>query len=249
LITDEEERSVLAELLLQSGNAAITQSSFALAASHLQLGISMLGRRHWQDHYHLSLNLYDAAAEVENCNGNFEEAERLVKEVMDNSRNQSDKSRAIVQGIYSLGCCKKFHEATLFGRDVLRTIGFLLPQSSSFATMLYEWFKLKRRLNRLSDQDILSLPLMHDSNAQVAMQVLTFMMLYAMMDEPALSAIIIVRRVQITLQYGLGNMAPIAFSNVAMMMATYMKDVPGGLRLASLSLEMQKQYGNPVWLP
>jgi predicted ATPase len=156
LVTDEKERAVLAALLLQAGNAAITQSSFALAASHLKLGISMLGRRHWRDHYHLSLNLYDAAAEVENCNGNFEEAERLVKEVLENARSQSDKTRAIIQYIHSLGCRNQLVEAVAFGRDVLRTLGFPLPKSCNMTTILFEWVKTKRQLNRFSDQDILS---------------------------------------------------------------------------------------------
>jgi histidine kinase len=248
IITEENERENLASLLLEAGNAAITQSSFALAATHLHLAISLLGRRHWRDQYLLSLNLYDTAAEVENCNGNFEQVDKLIQEVLDNARSHEDKLRSLTLSMYSFGCRHQLAKAISIGRSILRSIGFALPSSTTLPTIFYELFKTKRRLHNLSNQDILSLPLMRDSKAQVAIQVITFMIFYSLLSQPRLFAILVLRRVQLTIQYGLSNIAPLAFGSLSNIMATVLKDIPGGLRMASLALDLQKKCGNFEWL-
>ena len=56
-------------------------SAFASAIQHVQSGIGLLSSSHWQDQYSLSLNLYNAAAELAYCTGRHERVDKIVSEV------------------------------------------------------------------------------------------------------------------------------------------------------------------------
>jgi predicted ATPase len=100
LIEDQEERARLAKLLLEAGEKAMSGSSFLMAASHLNLGLKILGSFRWQDHYHLSLSLANAAAEAECSNANFSQMDSLIEEVLRNAHDKHDKIQALTLTIW-----------------------------------------------------------------------------------------------------------------------------------------------------
>ena len=67
-----ERRLEICHLCLQAGRAAIVAASFAPAALYLRGGIGFLPDQHWTTEYHLSLELFSAAAEAEHCIGELD---------------------------------------------------------------------------------------------------------------------------------------------------------------------------------
>lgn len=107
LLKDQNQRNRMAELLLEASKKATKSAAFITAASHLKLGISLLGVRHWRDLYHLSVALYMTAAEVEYCNGRLDRMDTLLTTTLQNSRTSSDRVRASTMSVYSLGSLQR----------------------------------------------------------------------------------------------------------------------------------------------
>jgi len=88
-IQDPQDRARLAELCLRAGEKAVASSAFATASEYLDLGIKSLesaSPHNWRTHYGLSLALFNAAAEVEYCNGRFDKINSHVEQVFEHAR-------------------------------------------------------------------------------------------------------------------------------------------------------------------
>jgi predicted ATPase len=250
LIDDQDERASLAALLLEAGEMASANSSFRLAASNLNLGLSLLGQRHWRDHYHLSLHLANAAAEVEYCHANFERMDDLIQAVLEHARNKSDKSRALILSIYSRGSRNNLHEAIALALSTLKDLGFGISKSNLTFQIVYEMLKTKRLIKRYSNADILALQAMNNPEALAAMQIYCIIFLYTLLAQPLLAPIISMRMVQLTLRFGLSSMATVGFGFFAILLCgPPFNDIAYGTRIASLSLDLLKMFGSKEWLP
>jgi histidine kinase len=92
---------------------ASSGSSFQVAASYLKLAVDLLGRHHWRDEYHLSLDLFNAAVEVEYCNANFSCMDYYLEMLSRQVRSYTTK-------VLSLDTRGKMHHAIDIELDVLK---------------------------------------------------------------------------------------------------------------------------------
>jgi predicted ATPase len=248
LIKHQGERDRMAVLLLRAGEKATKSSAFQNAASHLNLGISMLGNRHWRDQYHLSLDLYNATAEVEYCNANFDRMDELINEVLKNARCTDDKTRALTTSIYSLGSRNELQKALDLGFKVLADLGEPFPATGRTLTIVFEFMKTKRMLRNLSDDDILNLPRMYDTRKLAAMRIMILLFTYSVTGRPTLAPLIAFRLVQATLSHGLSGMASNGFACVGMLLCVAFGDIDLGIRLARVSIRILDKFQANEWV-
>lgn len=69
LIVDQQERYAVASLCLWAGETAARASTFRTARVYLDMGLDLLHKNQWHDHYDLSITLYSLAAECAYCLG------------------------------------------------------------------------------------------------------------------------------------------------------------------------------------
>jgi histidine kinase len=248
LMTFQDERDRMAVLLLRAGEKATTSSAFQNAASHLNLGISMLGSRHWRDQYHLSLDLYNATAEVEYCNANFDRIDELIDEVLNNARCADDKTRALTTSIYSLGSRNELQKALDLGFKVLSDLGEPFPAKGRTLTIIFEFIRTKRMLRKLSDDDILNLPKMCDVKKIAAMRIMNLMFAYTLNGRPMFAPLVAMRLVQTTIVHGLSGMAGVGFSAFGMLLCMVFGDVVLGIRLARVSIKIIDKFQAKEWV-
>lgn len=185
LVDDCDERIRLALFLLRAGELATASSAFLSAADYLHLGISLLDKRtRWRDHYELTLNLYNAAAEIEYCNGNFITMDGIIDEILLNARAKCDKGRALVASIYSLGSRNELQKAIDLGLKVLESLGERFPPRPSLVSVVFEMVKTKRMLRRFSNEKILNLHLLRAPQKQAAMRIMNLMFAYCLNGRP-----------------------------------------------------------------
>lgn len=96
-VTEERERIAVAKLCLRAGERSVYMSSFQSAYKYIVHGIKLIGRRCWQDNYALSLDLYNAAAEVGFCTGRVDEVYVFVGEILMHAECLEDILRGIRQ--------------------------------------------------------------------------------------------------------------------------------------------------------
>ena len=247
LIEDEDERYRGAELMLHAGERASVTSSFALAASYLQMGIDLLGKRHWRDEYVLSLNLYNAAAEVAYCLGNFSESRFLIDEVLCNSRCKEDEVRTLSLAMCLRASSNELREAIDMAVRLLGNLGISLPVNYLLLRLIASYKKLRRRLISVTDDEILALPHLSDPAKLSAMGVLPILFSTSFMGRPLLSLVISVRIIDMTLDHGLCSSSAWGFAAIGLTMCSVFKDVDLGTRFARLGLRLLDHLDAREW--
>ncbi len=203
LLDDQVEKEDLAELFLRAGHKAALSSAFSQASSYYNIGIGLLGRRHWKSHYRLSLALYNAAAEMEYYRGNLTQVDKLLNSVLKHAKSLDDKLHAYYTQIYSQSSRDDMKQAFSIGLDVLKQLGVTFPETLCAIRTRLAWAKCRTKLGKISDDAIMKLPVMQDNRQLMVMRLLNTLMLSAFSARYELVVPMVMRMVHHTLQYGI----------------------------------------------
>ncbi len=94
LISDPNEKQRVAELNLRASTKAKASTAYAAARIYLSVGMALLRREDWESRYELAFNLWLLCAECEFLSGNFDEAQRLISELLERAVSKADKAAA-----------------------------------------------------------------------------------------------------------------------------------------------------------
>jgi predicted ATPase len=223
LLAEASDLRSVAMLCLKAGQHAVQTSSFQASRVYLSHGILLLStQKMWgRDNYDLSLALHNALIEVCYCTADFSRLDRLVGEVLLASRSFEDSLLARRSQIYALGSRNRQPEAIDIALHALKGLGEWLPAPQKRIATHLSLARAFRRVNKallgLSDEDILDLPPMRDTQALAKMQVLNHIILYTFYAAPALSCLVIIRMVELTVKYGLSTISSVGFSFFALL--------------------------------
>ena len=248
-ITDRSELMMVATLALEAGEAATSMSDFGTASSYLSLGISCLRSSfagikngYWKDDrkYEFSLNIFNAAAEVEYCTGNFERMDYLIKEILLNARKLHDKIRSYITMINSLGSRERLLEAIAQGFSLLEVLGERFHASDLKLFLLTDIIKTKRMLKHF-DSDFEQLPEMIDKNKIAAMQILNIIFPYCMMLKHPKLPHAIFRMVQLTIKFGITATSATGFAGYGLILCG-LGDFRNGNRYGKIALRLLDHF-------
>jgi predicted ATPase len=248
LIIYQEEKNDVAALCLRAGELAICSSSYQTASEYLLLGVSMLGENSWNEEYDLSLELYNAAAEVEYCVGNFDNVEKLASEIFANTRLFPDTLRAHSIHVYSLGSRGHMLKAIERGLDVLDKLGEKFPTKQSVNSVAVAVKRTKWLVKGKSNEELLRLPLMDNPSKLAAMQMMNIMFLYAYIAVPSLAPLISLRMVKLTVEYGLCDVSSVGFVTYAMLLCGIGNDSEEGYRFGDLAMKTFDKFDTKAWI-
>jgi hypothetical protein len=150
--------------------------------------------------------------------GDFDRFDHLIASVLQNARDFPDKLRASTLQIYALGSRSRHEEAVRLGLKVLGELGERFPRRGrKFATMVgvaRTTFLLRQK----TDDALLGLPTLVDPEKLATMRVLSILWMSVLIACPDLGPLLVVRLIQITLEYGLCAPSTLAFSSFGMLM-------------------------------
>jgi predicted ATPase len=176
-ITRYTERYKIAALCLRAGRKAAKSSTFRMSLTYFKFGIELLGEWGWRHKYELTLIIYNAAAEMEVCNNNYEGMEVLLDAILLNSRCVDDKIQARTTQVYAHGINDRQQESLDLGIQLLAEIGHPFPHHLSQTTMRREMKSVLLLLKGKSNEYLKRLPVMEDAKVLAAMQVLNLVSL------------------------------------------------------------------------
>ncbi len=203
LVDDPIEKEELAELFLRAGQKAAQSSAFSQASVYYETGISLSGRKHWRRHYRLSLDLYNAAAEVEYYGGNLTRVDLLLNSILKHATSLDDKLHAYYTQIYSLASRDDTNRALSIGFEVLQQLGVAFPDKLRTLRTRVAWHCCLQNLQGLSDDEIMNLPVMQDNRQLMIMRLLNTLMMSASSARQELVVPLLIRMVNRTLQFGI----------------------------------------------
>lgn len=249
LITDEEEQKAVATLCLHAGIMAARTSTFRIAWIYLDFGISALSDNCWEDHYDLTLALYNAGSEIAMCTSNYDKMEEIIGLVLSHAKTLPDKTRAYATRMYSLGSRSRNLEAIDVGLIVLNQLSERLPTSHLPLRILFGTRKLRVALSEMSNEQLMKLDQIRSVEKLACLKLLHLIMLNALVTRPQLAAIASIRMVQITLEHGLSVFASVAFSSFAVVVMMVTKDFSAAFRYGDLGIRLLSHYEAKEYLP
>ena len=95
---------------------------------------------------------------------------------------------------------------------VLTKLGETFPRRACKTSLAFEFFKVKRLVERKSSNQIMRMESMQNEERLAAMQILNISFLNALLVRPALAPFIQLKAVEITMKYGLSALSSVAFA-------------------------------------
>lgn len=232
----------LAELNLKAGKRAVRLSAFAPAAKYLRTGVELIEKdeMRWEEHYSLCLRIYNSAADVEFCFGSFAEAKRYADEVIHYARTFEDKIPAMTALSEGLGQRQQHFDALEIDIAVLEHYGEM-PKHCNVANIMWQIKKIKKRLQGLTDSDILSMPMMTDPIKRAIMKFRSRVALRAWYCRKVqLFEACVLRGLRMTLDNGLSVVGAYNFSGLATVLFRKYGEEKLGIRLTRLAMEAMR---------
>jgi len=241
LIRDPEERLALAELNLIAGKKAKDSNAYADAQNYLAIGIGLLPDTAWEIHYPLTLKLYEAAAESAYLNTDFDECHRLVDRIMHHANHILDTIKSYKVKINAYTAQRKFHEVPTTVNSILIRLGEPIPPFPSELQVGIELLRTELRTRLRGIKDWTALPAMTDPYKIAAVYIMTTIATSAINLNPLLVGIVILRIVNLILQYGVSPDSLIIGAAYGLIRWVAFQDIERSYRIGLVSLQLIEQ--------
>lgn len=128
LVKDPSEKLRLAKLNLKAARKAKSAAAHEIAASYIQLGISLLGSEKWQIDRKTSFSLHLLGGEINGFIGNIELAARMLEQALNNSKDEAELAKVHIVKLAQLSGQGLYNETVAHGINALQALGLELPR-------------------------------------------------------------------------------------------------------------------------
>ncbi|HLO47872.1 MAG TPA: AAA family ATPase, partial [Kamptonema sp.] len=230
------EKPELARLNLAAGQKANISTAYTAGAEYALFGIKLLEANCWQHQYPLALALYETAAEATYLSGDFEQMDRLTEVVLQKDNPLLDKIKSYDLKIQKFQAQNKLLDAVKLALDVLELLGerFSLEPDTSKTEQAF-----KETLLILDNRDTLSLidlPEMTDPYKLATMRILSAMFAATYLSSPKLLPLIILKQVNLSLEYGNSSESASAYAKYGLLLCTIANNIDLGYQFSELAL-------------
>jgi predicted ATPase/signal transduction histidine kinase len=243
LITEPEEQAQAAELNLQAGCRAKAAAAYASACAYVTAGLELLGAAGWARRPGLMFALGLERAECEYLNGNFEEAEGLLAELLSRAASKVDLAAVYRLKIDLHIVRAEYRQAVDSGRECLGRFGLELPAQPTRTEVQAEYEQVWQNLGARSIESLLELPSMRDSEMQAALRLLSVLAAPAFFCDGNLFYLLVCRMANITLQHGTTDASAHGYTGLAVMLGPAFHRYGEGHRFGKLACSLVEKYG------
>ena len=231
----------LIEVNLAVGDRALCVSAHQTASKFLGMAMQFLLRIDdpWEEHYDLTLRIYQAVAEVELWQGHFEIGNEIGQQVVTMARIFEDQLPTRVAICRAIGREQRHTEALKMSVGILRTLR-MLPRTDIGVKvrLVNDYVFVRRYFAKRSDDEILDKPLIDDRRMETVMELLSVAAYHAYYSGAMLEFLAAtLRLLRLSLKEGYCG-----YSGVSMMgyclFCNSLNDMDGALRFSRLAREI-----------
>ncbi len=254
LITDNTERQTLIQLNLKAAKQAIANTAYAAASNCLQVCRELLSTQRWQNHYDLTLDIYNTSVEVAYLQGFWEEMETLTLLIEQQVQNIVDVAKAYEFKIEARTIQGKFSEAISLGLRILASLGVEFPEQIDDKNLKDYFQETKQLLVGRSAIEILNLPRITSLYNRAVLRLLVKIGTAAYNLHPSLYSLISLKMVQLTLTHGNLPEATLGYLRYGMLNCSVLGDIETGYSFGRAALQLIEQFdtsghtANTIWL-
>ncbi|BAY30577.1 multi-sensor signal transduction multi-kinase [Nostoc carneum NIES-2107] len=237
VISTTAQRQELILLNFLAGKKARTATAYGVAVNYFAIAKSLLPANHWQRQYHLSLDIYHAAAEVAYLSGDIPQMEILIDAIFQNAESLLDTITAYKIRLNSYTANHQPTKSVAMGLEALKHLGVKFPQKPTKLHIILALLPIKLALMRKSPQDLLALPPMQNPTALAKMSLLSSILTASYMCEPNLHPLIILQQLELSLRYGNSAFVAPAYAAYGFILCM-MGDIETGYQFGELGLRL-----------
>lgn len=218
-----EQKFELARLNLETGKRARRESAFLLAADYLCQGLFLLEEQSkWTDHYKLTLELYSLSAEMEYTGGNCKKAETMAQDLIKSPQvKEHDKLPLYFILMRSTGDQLNLKQALDTGIQAVTDLSVTIPRRPGVLRVLWDLRKTDKLTKGMTGEEFLWLPKMTNQRKKHAMRFLCSMIMYCWsIGNDALLAVIFMKALRLSVQYGTCEYSPIGVAGYGLLLAS-----------------------------
>ncbi|MGF1933647.1 MAG: protein kinase domain-containing protein [Nostoc sp. ChiQUE02] len=238
LIETQSEQDNLSWLNFMAGEKAKASAAYDAALQYLQTGLDLLTTDSWQTNYDLTLALYSATAEAAYLSGNFEQVEQLFQQVLDHAKTLLASLKVYDVKIQTYVAQSKLLEAIQISLHLLKQLGVHLPIQPTFEDVQQALSETASKLANRRIEDLVDLPIMSEPEVLAAMQLLTSMCASAYLAVPPLFLVIVLKMVDLLVEYGNMMLAPFAYAAYGIILCGVVFEIDAGYEFGQLALSL-----------
>ncbi|MEK8022071.1 MAG: AAA family ATPase, partial [Candidatus Parabeggiatoa sp.] len=251
LIEERKDKLALAEINLKASQKARQSTASQPALEYVKKAMSLLPENPWQSEYLLTLKLYKERAEAEFVNAHYEEAEKLIKEVVKQAKEVSDKVDAYYL-LITMHCVKgDLNKAIETGRTALSLFGIILPNDAEKERVsLEEMKKARESLHGIKPTSILNWQDLSDANSIMIIKLMVVL-------EPPVYIIgdlstyiyLVSRAINISAQHH-GLVAEISkmYTNYGFLIGDIYGDYVSSYKFGVISIKIAERYNSSAYI-
>jgi predicted ATPase/signal transduction histidine kinase len=243
LVVDRDEKVRVATLSLRAGRRAKASSAYASASVYLASGMALLDEHDWDSRYELTFSLCLERAECEFLSGHFDQAERLIAQLLSHAKSKVDLA-AVYQVKLLLHTVKSENpQAVASALTCLHLFGIDVPAHPAWEQVQAEYQAVWQTLDGRSPESLIDLPLMSDPELRSATQLLSVLGPPAYFTDFYLFCLIACRTVRISMQNGISDASTLGFALLGFISGPVFHRYGDGYRFARLACDLVEKHG------
>ena len=199
--TDAEKVEVV-RLNAQAVKQAKMAAQYDTARQYVTQCVALLGEKRWQAHYDATFELFQEWADIECLSGNFEQAESLCRQVLEQARTPIETASIYRLLITQYTLHAAYHTAIDAGKTAMALLEFPLPSEHDAGEIDDEITEIQRILDQTKRATLLHAPALTQPAKIAAMQILETLLIPAWNIDPLLHRLIIAQMMRISLKDG-----------------------------------------------
>lgn len=201
LVTDTEERHLLAKYNFWAGQKAKLEAAYYAANEHLSAGVEFLEPFNWKTNYTLTFQLLKECAVCKYLIGEFDLADHYFSELLEHSRSELEKLEIYRLKIEMFSTLGKHTEALDIGLKVLRNFKIKIPRNPNTLHILIAIYKIKFQIGKTKIEDI-HLPPMEDLQQKAIVNLITQLLNSSFITNQKLFVLLTCKNISMSLKHG-----------------------------------------------
>ncbi len=237
-IKKEVEKAQLAKINLEAAQIAQKTAAYQTALTYVKTGVELLGLKAWQQHYDLTLMLYNEALESSFLCLEYDHVEKLSKAVMRHARTDLDKMKAYEIRSRTYMAANALPEAIEITLEALERLGEKIPQNPHNGHLLYYLLLTKFSMKNRPPESLANLPDMENPKAIAAVQIYSQALHAIYICAPRLALLFMLKIFLLTLKYGNPALAPFIYASYSIVLCSITGNITSGLEFAKLATDL-----------
>ncbi len=237
-IKTETEKAALAKINLEAAQVAEKTAAYQTALTYVKTGIELLGQQAWQQHYDLTLELYNEALESSFLCLEYDRVDSLFQAVMHHARTELDKMKAYEVRIRTYMSIDALPEAIETARKALARLGEKIPKTIHNGHILSHLLLTKIRMRNRPTETLADLPDMENPKAVAAVQIYSQVWHASYICAPRLALLFMLKIFLLTLRYGNPAQAPFIYACYSIVLCSISGNIAKGLEFAKLATDL-----------